>query len=80
VAEHQIDPPPTNGGGLAGNFAPSGAAFFSPYGVAIDGAGNLWVTNIANASLAEFVGAARPVLTPRVACLKQTPPHAVCLP
>src|SRR5208283_5141437 len=26
------------------------------------------------------IGAARPVLTPRVACLKQTPAHAVCLP
>jgi len=27
-----------------------------------------------------FAGAARPVLTPLMACLNQKPPHAVCLP
>jgi len=68
----------TSSGGLAGNFAPIGAFNF-PDGVAIDAAGNVWVANAIN-SVAEIVGAARPVLTPLVACLKQKPPHAVCLP
>ncbi|HKN01153.1 MAG TPA: hypothetical protein VJX23_11600 [Candidatus Binataceae bacterium] len=73
-------------GGLAGNFAPRGANFNYPYAVAIDAAGNVWVTSGAavpngpQPSVAELVGAARPVLTPLVACLKQSPPHAVCLP
>jgi streptogramin lyase len=66
-------------GGLVGNFAPSGANFKGPIGVAIDAGGNIWVPNAGN-SVAEIVGAARPVLTPLVACLKQKTPHAVCLP
>ena len=66
-------------GGLVGNFAPIGANFKGPNDVAIDSAGNVWVTNF-HQSLTELVGAARPVLTPRVACLKQSPPHAVFLP
>ena len=67
-------------GGLAGNFAPSGANFDDSIGVAIDAAGNVWAANAGGNSVAEIVGVARPVLTPRVACLKQTTPHAVCLP
>ena len=67
----------TSSGGLAGNFAPIGAFNF-PDGVAIDAAGNVWVANAY--TVAEIVGAARPVLTPLVACLKQKPAHAVCLP
>src|ERR1019366_3635199 len=57
-------------GGLVGNFAPSCANFKGPIGVAIDAGGNIWVPNAGN-SVAEIVGAARPVLTPLVACLKQ---------
>ena len=67
----------TSRGDLAGNFAPSGPNFNHPHAVAIDAAGNVWVTTN---SMAELIGAARPVLAPLVACLKQTPPHAVCLP
>src|SRR5208282_5066024 len=67
-------------GGLVGNFTPSGAGFSAVSDVAIDAAGNVWATNGDPDSVAELVGAARPVLTPLVACLKQTPAHAVCLP
>ena len=70
----------TSSGSLAGNFAPIGANFNVPVGVAIDAAGNIWVPNKNGDNMAEFIGAARPVLTPLVACLKQSPPHAVCLP
>ncbi|MGO9604632.1 MAG: hypothetical protein ACLQAT_14805 [Candidatus Binataceae bacterium] len=35
----------TSSGGLAGNFAPGGANFIDPVGVAIDTAGNAWVVN-----------------------------------
>ena len=70
----------TSSGGLAGNFAPSGAGFDIPDGVAIDAAGNVWAANASGNTVAEIVGVARPVLTPKVACLKQATPHAVCLP
>ncbi len=68
-----------SGGDLRGNFAPSGAGFDDPTGIAIDAAGNVWVANGLGNSVSEIVGAARPVLTPLVACLTQTPPQAVCL-
>ena len=76
----------TSSGALAGNFAAddavsTSATFDGPQGVAIDAAGDVWVTNGDGAgSVAEIVGAARPVLTPLMACLNQKPPHAVCLP
>jgi sugar lactone lactonase YvrE len=68
----------TSSGGLAGYFAPSGANFASPNGVAIDAAGNFWVTNSGGTSVVELIGAARPVQTPLVACLKKG--KNVCLP
>jgi streptogramin lyase len=38
---------------------------FSPYGIAIDGSGNVWVASDDNVGpLTEFVGAAAPVVTP----------------
>ena len=57
-------------------------------GIAIDGAGNVWATNtvvntttnIVGNSVTEMIGAARPVLTPQVACLMRTPSNTVCLP
>ncbi len=64
----------------ANNLNASGANFKGPDGVAIDASGNVWVANPDNNTVAEILGVARPVLTPVVACLKQTPPHAVCLP
>ena len=76
----------TSSGALAGNFAAddavsTSATFDGPQGLAIDAAGDVWVTNGDGAgSVAEIVGAARPVLTPLMACLNQKPPHAVCLP
>ena len=77
----------TSSGGLVGSFAPSGANFMIPHGVAIDAAGNVWMANggfnqipSASSSVIEFVGAARPVLTPLVACLKRKHPSAVCMP
>ena len=74
----------TSNGGPVGNYNnTSGANFATPHAVAVDAAGNAWVTNEGDAShgtLSEIIGAARPVRTPLVACLKQSPPHAVCLP
>jgi streptogramin lyase len=67
-------------GGLIGNFAPAGADFDLPDGLVLDASGNVWVANVDSDSVAEIVGLARPVMTPLVACLKQTPPHPVCLP
>ena len=37
-----------NDGTLFGNFAPTGANFNNPYGVAIDSSGHVWVANNAN--------------------------------
>jgi hypothetical protein len=70
----------TSSGGLAGNLAPAGADFNTPSVVAIDASGNVWVPNAFDNSVTELVGAAKPVLTPLVACLNKMPPHAVCLP
>jgi streptogramin lyase len=64
----------------ANNLNASGASFKGPDGVAIDASGNVWVANPDNNTVAEILGVARPVLTPQVACLKKTPPQAVCLP
>jgi hypothetical protein len=63
-----------------GNFSPVGANFNLPAAVAIDASGNVWVPNFTGNTMAEFIGASRPVLTPLVACLKKTPAVAVCLP
>jgi streptogramin lyase len=70
-----------NDGTLSGNFGP----FNGPFGVAIDSSGNLWVANEGGGPdgvgvATELVGVAAPVLTPMVACLKQTTPATVCLP
>jgi streptogramin lyase len=70
----------TSGGNLAGYFTPAGAGFNHPNGAAIDAAGNVWISNKRNNSVSEMIGVAGPVLTPLVACLKVSPPHAVCLP
>jgi len=64
---------------LALNFAPIDANFSTPYAAAVDVSGDVWVSNLGN-TVAELIGLARPVLTPLVACLMQSPPHAVCLP
>ncbi len=67
-------------GALPSDLSPSGANLDGPASVAIDASGNLWVVNANGDSVAEIIGVARPVLVPLVACLKQTLPHAVCLP
>ncbi len=71
--------------GPAGNFlsGPNGfiaASSNTPFGVALDASGNVWVTNEGNSSLTELVGIGTPVLTPITACLKLNTGHAVCLP
>jgi len=60
----------------------TGGGLYYPYDAAIDASGNFWVTNAGqnNNSMTEFIGTARPVLTPMVACLTKTPAAAVCLP
>jgi streptogramin lyase len=72
----------TSSGALVGNFSNNtpGPNFDHPFGVAIDSAGNVWVANENDNTVTELVGAARPVRTPKVACLKLATPHAVCLP
>jgi hypothetical protein len=42
---------------LALNYAPAAAAFNSPYAIAVDGAGNVWVANAAGNSVSELTGA-----------------------
>ena len=51
-------PPPTYLGGF------TGAGLHNPQGLSIDGAGDVWVTNVY--SVTEFIGAAAPVVTPLV--------------
>ena len=72
----------TSSGSLAGGLAPLPANVLNPLQLAIDASGNVWVTcSIQDFdSVVELIGAAHPVLTPQVACLARTPPHAVCLP
>jgi hypothetical protein len=48
----------------------TGAQIDEPDGIAIDGSGDVWVTNVADSVLVEFVGAAAPVVTPMVAAVK----------
>jgi hypothetical protein len=47
----------------AAGWAPD-AMLLEPYAVAIDAAGNIWVTNFGSDTLTEFVGLASPVRTP----------------
>jgi hypothetical protein len=61
----------------AGYAAPSGqtdsqAQFTLPRAIAIDGSGNVWVTNSAtgNTTVTVLVGAASPVVTPLVTAMK----------
>jgi hypothetical protein len=41
-------------------FDPSGADLNSPYGIALDGSGNVWITNSGNNSVSAFIGVAAP--------------------
>jgi streptogramin lyase len=70
----------SSGAALSPSTGYTGGGLMNPWGVAIDASGNVWASNLKNNSLTEMIGAARPVLTPMVACLKQTLPNTVCLP
>jgi hypothetical protein len=60
----------TGSSGYTGWLPPSGGSTLStPLGAAIDGDGNVWVTNSGNNTVTEFVGLASPVVTPIVANL-----------
>jgi streptogramin lyase len=50
-------------------------ALANPYFLAIDGSGNVWVTNFGYETVTEFVGAATPVVTPIAANLQS--PYAI---
>jgi hypothetical protein len=41
-----------------------------PYGVALDGSGNVWVAAAGSQSVDELVGAGTPVVTPLVSAVK----------
>jgi hypothetical protein len=44
----------------------------TPIGIAIDGSGDLWVTNNGNSSVTEFIGAGVPVVTPLAVGVKNS--------
>lgn len=52
----QVAPDPT--------VPPTAVGLSSPHGLAIDGSGNLWVTNFTGNSLTEIIGVATPAVTP----------------
>lgn len=58
-----LSPYAFTGLGSAGNVA----LLDNPTGIAIDGAGDVWVSNNGNNSVTEFIGAAAPTVTPLVA-------------
>ena len=44
-----------------------------PYGIAIDGSGNVWITCYGGSTVTELIGAAAPVITPISAGLPTVP-------
>jgi streptogramin lyase len=68
-------------GGYTGTYYNVTGTLSQPAHIAIDGAGDVWISNFGNNSLSEMVGAAAPVVTPIAANLV-TPygAHAVNLP
>jgi sugar lactone lactonase YvrE len=54
----------TNGGYIGSN-----TSLNNPYGIAVDGAGNVWVADEGSSTVIEFYGIASPVVTPIVASL-----------
>lgn len=42
------------------------ASLLKPYGLAVDGSGNIWVSNSGNNTLTKFIGIAAPVKTPMI--------------
>jgi streptogramin lyase len=59
--------------GYTGYTSYMGGTLKSPYGIAIDGSGNIWAPSYSGNTITEFVGAATPVVTPIVANL--LPPY-----
>jgi streptogramin lyase len=68
-------------GGYTGTYYNGTGTLSQPANIAIDGAGDVWISNYGNNSLTEMVGAGAPVVTPLAANLV-TPygTHAVNLP
>ena len=63
----------STGAVLSGTGFYTGGGLNQPYGIAIDGSGNVWVTNAAGSSVTELVGVATPVITPIAAGLPVVP-------
>jgi hypothetical protein len=63
--------PPT--GYIGPAFSSYPGALVYPEGLAIDGSGDVWITNTYSSQIVEFIGAATPVITPIVAGLPATP-------
>ncbi len=61
----------SSGSAISGTHGFQNAGFDSPLNLAIDGSGNIWVANSlgSTGSIVEFIGAATPVVTPKVANL-----------
>jgi hypothetical protein len=54
-------------------FGGVGNNVYEPYGVAVDGSGNTWITDTSYGGAHEFIGAATPVIMPIAAGLPATP-------
>jgi sugar lactone lactonase YvrE len=59
---------PAAGSGFNGGYVSSG--FSTPYAIAVDGSGNVWVADEGSNAVIEMIGIATPVVTPLVAGLK----------
>lgn len=65
----------SSGAAITGSNGYEAGSLSAPCGIAIDGSGDVWVSNDSGNTITEFVGAATPVVTPKVANL--LPPYAV---
>jgi len=74
VSEFTVSDNTSSGTATATAVSPStgytaGGTLGSPYGIAVDGSGNVWVASNYVASITELVGAATPVATPLSAAI-----------
>ena len=63
----------SSGATLSGSTGYQGGSLDDPVGVAVDGSGDIWVSNLVSNTVTELIGAAVPVITPIAAGLPTTP-------
>jgi hypothetical protein len=54
----------TAGAIVSGSNGFVGGSMNSPFGIAVDGSGDVWITSSASNAVTEFIGVAAPVVTP----------------